>query len=162
MKSISRLLIIAAALLTAIPALAADGAKDKLLALFSDRHYVADEQAIKNTGPDAAEALKQIAADPEVIIFKRVRAIDALGYFTDGKTTEYLKSAAVSTAEDQPSLRWGAIQALGRSQGDGATDFIAKTLKGSDQLTKQVSINTLRKIGSEKAARALREAGVEK
>ena len=86
--------------------------KDRLRTLLSDRHYHASEQAIKDLGPEEVNAaLKEIAGDESEPIFRRVRAVHALGYFYDDETILFLENRARADGR-LVAIRWSALRSL--------------------------------------------------
>lgn len=130
---------------------------DNLKTLLSDRHYQASEQAIKDLGPDVSAALKEIAEDESEPIFRRVRAVHALGYFDDDQTTSFLEKTARADGR-LVAIKWSALRSLARSKGPGSVDLISRYLKDKNRFTRRVASHSLKKIGSKKALRLLEEA----
>ncbi len=128
-----------------------------LITLFSDRHYAPDKEAIKNAGDDVQGTLKEMAGDESLLTFIRMRAVNALGFFSSEDVGEFLKATA-SASSTQVGIRSEAISALSNSQGDKSTKFIAGFLKDSDTLIRSSAANSLRRVGSDSARSALREA----
>jgi len=156
MRSLTALLI--ALVIVAAPAGADERpVKDKLRTLFSDRHFHTSGQVLKDMGPDVKSALKEIAEDESEPIFRRVRAVYALGYFDDDETTSFLINTA-RINERLIAIRWSALRSLARSKGQDSVDLISRYLKDKNRFTRRVAGHSLRKIGSEKALRLLDEA----
>jgi len=133
---------------------------DGLRTLLSDRHYHASEEAVKKLGPGVNAALKKIASDESEPIFRRVRAVSALGYFDDDETSSFLENIARAN-EWLVAIRWAALRSLARSKGDGSVELISGYLKDDNRFTRRVAGNSLQTIGSEKALRLLDEARME-
>lgn len=151
------LFLITLALLT-VPAGAEDRSViDKLKTLLSDRHNQASEEEIKDLGPDVNAALQEIAEDESEPIFRRVRAVHALGYFDDEETSSFLENKA--RADDRfIAIKWSALRSLARSKGDGSVDLISEYLKDKNRFTRRVASHSLKRIGSKKALRLLDQA----
>lgn len=131
--------------------------KERLILLLSDRHYHPSEEAVKALGPGVIDALKEIALDESALIFRRVRAIHALGYFTDDDITRFLENRA--SAEGQLiAVRWSALRSLARLNGDKSVNFISRYLEDDNRFTRQVAGHSLKKIGSPKALKRLDRA----
>ncbi len=131
--------------------------KDRLKMLLSDRHYHPSEKAVKDLGPAVTSALREIAMDESELIFRRVRAVYALGYFDDDDTSLFLQNAA-SVRDQLPAVRWSAIRSLARSRGDDAVGFISGYLKDDNRFTRRVAGISLKKIGTPRALIRLDEA----
>ncbi|VAX24860.1 hypothetical protein MNBD_NITROSPINAE02-247 [hydrothermal vent metagenome] len=129
-----------------------------LISLFSDRHYTADEEAIKKAGEDVPGTLKEMAGDESLLTFIRMRAVNALGFFSNEDVGEFLQATA-SSSVTRVGIRSEAITALSNSQGDKSTKFIAGFLKDSDTLMRSSAANSLRRVGSPSAKAALRQVG---
>lgn len=127
-----------------------------LISLFSDRHYTPSEEAIKNAGDDVPGTLKEMAGDESLLTFIRMRAVNALGFFSSEDVGEFLKTTA-SSSVTQVGIRSEAITALSNSQGDNSTKFIAGFLKDNDTLIRNSAANSLKRVGSTSAKAALRE-----
>ncbi|HEB73493.1 MAG TPA: HEAT repeat domain-containing protein [Nitrospirae bacterium] len=130
---------------------------DRLRTLLSDRHYHASEEAVKELGPDVNAALKEIAGDESEPIFRRVRAVSALGYFDDDETSLFLENIARANGR-LVAIRWAALRSLARSKGNDSVELISGYLKDDNRFTRRVAGNSLQTIGSEKALRLLGEA----
>ncbi|VAX15740.1 hypothetical protein MNBD_NITROSPINAE03-1460 [hydrothermal vent metagenome] len=145
-------------MILAVPARADERlVNDGLRTLLSDRHYHASEEEVKKLGPDVNAALKEIAGDESEPIFKRVRAVSALGYFDDDETASFLENIARGN-ERLVAIRWAALRSLARSKGNDSVELISGYLKDDNRFTRRVAGNSLRTIGSEKALRLLDEA----
>ncbi len=157
MRRLTAVFAITVIVLAAVSGAEEKSAKEKLMFLLSDRHYHPSEKEVKDLGPAVTSALREIAMDESELIFRRVRAVYALGYFDDDDTSLFLQNAA-SVRGQLPAVRWSAIRSLARSRGDDAVGFISGYLKDDNRFTRRVAGISLKKIGTPRALLRLDEA----
>jgi HEAT repeat protein len=113
-----------------------------------------------------AGLLREMTADEDNRNTKRLRAMDALGYYDDPETLELLKSYMAPLADDVPRkqlrirtlLRHHAITAFARSQKTDAVDTLASLLENDDMQIRLTAISALGKHGGKPGLKVLKAA----
>lgn len=133
--------------------------RSNLMSLLSGYEYTPDESAIKNAGENVEQVLREIAGDKSVLIFRRIRAMHALGYFNSAETSQFLEKTLLNKKEHQ-AVRASAVYSFAKTAGESAVTSIAPLLTDNNLLTRTAAESTLRRLDTVEAREALSKARV--
>jgi len=133
------------------------GLRDRLLGMLSGYEYVPSESEVKALGPGVLEVLMEIAEDPEVLLFRQVRAVSLLGYFSGSEVSGYLRGV-VGREDQKRILVQTGLRSLARSGGVGSIGFIEVYLKSEDRFVRSAAIEALGSIPEDSAVEVLERA----
>lgn len=110
--------------------------------LIAGLEYAPTREDWEKIGPEAADVLRHIAADPTASASTRARAISSLGYFPEANTESFLST--ILAADDQPSLlRRKALRALAFGFGEKALPQITPYLSNEDKRMRESAIRAV-------------------
>jgi len=142
----------------------AQSPKERLLFLLSGYHYfpTSDDLGKLGSPEEVAELLRAMAQDVSERPTLRMRAMDALMYFSDAITLAYVEHVATQDATAPPELlrteqlmQHHAIMTLAKIQKEGAVDRLVPLLAHTDIQLQMTAISALGKHGGEKGRSAL-------
>ena len=133
------------------------GLRGRLLGMLSGYEYIPSELEVKALGPGVLEVLMEIAEDPEVLLFRQVRAVSLLGYFSGSEVNGYLRGV-VGKQDQKRILVQTGLRSLARSGGVGSIGFIEGYLKSEDRFVRSAAIEALGSIPENSAVEVLERA----
>ncbi|OFZ53354.1 MAG: hypothetical protein A2428_10350 [Bdellovibrionales bacterium RIFOXYC1_FULL_54_43] len=118
----------------------------------SVRHPTEGADWWRSLGPNAPRVIIRMyeASDQ---IYQRLRLLEALAWFDDSTSVEFLKLQAERTADDV--LRNAAIRSVGIARGANEEEFVSKFLKHPEPQTRLAAAETLKRMNDSRADKIL-------
>lgn len=139
--------------------------KDRIVFLLSGYHYFPTMEDLAKIGDEATVSgiLRELAQDPAERPTLRMRALDALMYFSDGLTLAYVEHTALTEPAAAPELlrteqlmQHHAIMTLAKIRKEESSQILKPLLNHSDIQVQMTVISALGKHGG-KTGKALLE-----
>jgi hypothetical protein len=147
----------ALALLLVVPGFGrAAPAYEQIIDMLSGYEWFPETQEWRSLGVAAVPILIEVANDPEQLMFRRARALVALGHFSEPAAVEQL-AATASDESAASALRRAALLALSDADTPRGLEMCRRALAGPDALLREVAIKALRGMPDPEAARVLED-----